>query len=110
MDDERIAKILKRNKTKDFVKRILEPEKYPKLDMGGGVVATHIMSWGEQGGKYYVYPTVIHQRGKLHRIHGPNAMRYAIQTGENIEFDNPRDADQFSKEYKRYWMQTDGFR
>jgi hypothetical protein len=106
--DPRIYEILEKNKKKDFVKRILRPGDYPTLDMGkdaegNAVYASHIMAWGEHGGKAYVYPTVIHKKGKLHRISGSNALRYAIQTGENIEFDDPKEADWFSKNYKQVW-------
>lgn len=106
--DPRIHEILEKNKSKDFVKRILRPKEYPKLDMGSDregnkIKATHIMAWGEHEGRTYVYPTVIHKKGKLHRISGSNALRYAIQTGENIEFKDPKEADWFSKNYKQVW-------
>ncbi len=42
-DYEIIKKILEHNKGKDFVDRILNPDKYPSMDIGNGNIATHKM-------------------------------------------------------------------
>jgi hypothetical protein len=100
---QRLMAILKTNANKSFVQRILRPDDFPTLDLGNGQHATHRMSWGEAGGKYYVYPTVLLQEGgKLHD-YGDNAWDHAIKGGNYIEFDSPQDAEWFSQRYKGAW-------
>lgn len=102
-----IRSVLKKHSSKDFVKRILEPEKYPSLDMGNGWKASHLMAWGEDGPedsrRYYVYPTVINNGSSLRQLSGEDAVKHAKRTGEYIEFDTPTEADWFSKHYKDIW-------
>ena len=103
MDIESIKRILSANKEKQFVQRILTPEKYPKLDLGNGQYASHLMSWGQVGNKYVVYPTVLPE-GKGLKQHDPRgAWEIVKQNGEYIVFDTPEEADLFSRMYKQYW-------
>ena len=108
MDRKEIAKILNANKQKEFVKRIMEPDKYPTLDNKDGSYSTHSMSWGEQGGKYYVFPTVAPSgmKGEMKRYGGRDAWKRAMQTGDFIQFNRPSEADTFSKEYKKVWAES----
>lgn len=100
---QRLMAIMKANAGKSFVQRILRPSEFPTLDVGNGQHATHRMSWGEAGGKYYVYPTVLlTEGGKLHDF-GDNAWVHAIKGGNYIEFDKPEDAEWFSSRYKGAW-------
>ena len=99
----RLREILEKNKDKSFVKRILEKDNYPTLDLGNGNFATHMMSYAESDGKYYAYPTVLYGGGKLTRYQPDEAFRHARETGNYIEFDNEQDADWFTKSYKKVW-------
>lgn len=101
---KKIQSILEDNKDKNFVKRILDPDKFPTLDLGDGQHATHLMAWGETDGKNIVYPTVIQgEDGKLKQLGDDEAFDYALKSGEFIEFKTPKEADEFSKNYKKVW-------
>ena len=102
-DVERIFDILVRNSDKGFVKRILNPKAYPTLPNPDGSSSTHSMAWGEGGGKYYVYPTVIGGKRGLRRLTDKDAWENAKKTGDLIEFSTPEEADWFSKRYKDIW-------
>lgn len=103
-----VLDILNKHKEKNFVQRILEPDKFPKLDVGGGQHATHRMAWGEidgkDGKKYVVFPTVRfrYPEGRLTDL-GERGFAEALKDNEYIEFDSPNEADWFSKKYKRAW-------
>ena len=100
----RIQKILNKNKDKEFVQRILSPDTSPFLDNEDGSYSTHSMAYGEADGKFFVYPTVVKgEEGNLTRLKGREAWEHAMGTGETIEFDNEKDAEWFSKNYKKYW-------
>ena len=101
----RVMETLRANMEKNFVKRILEPRKWPVIDRGGGVVSTHLMAWATVGEdrKPIVYPTIIYdpKEKKLVQLPGKDAVDYALRTGEFIAFDDEEAADWFSREYKR---------
>jgi hypothetical protein len=104
MDElSRINEILDKNKDKSFVKRILEPNNYPSVDVGYGKPSTHLMAYGEGDGKYFVYPTLLYGEGKLTHLEDEPAYQHARKTGNYIEFDNEEDAAWFSKSYKKVW-------
>ena len=96
------------NRDKNFVQRILQPEKYPFLNNGRFQdPSTHSMAWGTNGqGEHFVYPTVIQAQpgGWLQRLNQEEAWKHASRTGEWIPFgkDAAR-ADQYSKDYKLLW-------
>lgn len=104
-DDEynKVMAILAKNMQMNFVKRILTPDLYPRLDLGDGNYATHKMMWGEVNGRPVVFPSVIHQDNALKQLTPDEAFRHAINSKEYIEFNNPGEADWFSKNYKRVW-------
>ena len=105
----KINMILDHNKHKSFVKRILEPEKYPKLDRGKGVYSTHSMAWGETGPKdkrvYHVFPTVFYDKknNKLVDYSNRKPMNNALRHNQTIHFKTAEEADWFSKNYKKVW-------
>jgi len=108
MDTEALTQILESNKDKNFVDRILNKENYPSMprpDLGKGIISTHLMSWAEDGLGAFVYPEIVFDSNtkKLKRLGQKEAIDYAIKTDELIRFDNPEDADWFSKNYKQYW-------
>ncbi len=104
---KKILSILEANKDKTFVKRILEPDKYPRLDLGDGNFASHKMSWvstkDETGAlEYHVFPTIL-WNGKELKDYGNKAYEEVSQTGNYIKFKTPEEADWFSKRYKIVW-------
>jgi hypothetical protein len=102
-EDELVRRTLLRNRDKDFVRRILSPSDYPRLDAGNGQVMTHRMSWAEVDGRPIVYPTVVYDRRKkkLTELSDDAALDYALQNGEFISFQTPAQAAMFSEKYKR---------
>ena len=109
---KQVLKILQDNKRKNFVKRVLKPDRYPGITLEDGRPASHLMSYGEWDGKYYVFPTIIQPKGgknePLKQLSDDDAVLYAQETGEYIEFDNEVDAVWFSSDdgYKQYWDAT----
>ena len=101
-----VMRILMQNANKTFVKRILKPNMYPTLDIGNGQVATHKMEWSEintqKGKKYVAYPTILYD-GKVLKDYGEKAFDQVMKSGNYIEFDDPAQADWFSKRYKSVW-------
>jgi hypothetical protein len=104
-DREKLARILAQNAEKSFVQRILQPENYPRLDLGDGNYATHMMAWTSADGKHYVYPTVLFDGKQLVQYEPDAAFEQAKKSGNVIAFDDPREADWFSKNYKQWWDQ-----
>ena len=97
-------RILSVNSDKEFVKRILKPEDYPKLKNKDGTVSTHSMGWGTADNKAYVYPTVVTGKdGNLERLNEKKAWKHAMENREYIEFSDKEYADWFSREYKQVW-------
>jgi CRISPR/Cas system Type II protein with McrA/HNH and RuvC-like nuclease domain len=104
--EDRIRKILSEHKDKNFVDRILNPGRYPKIKNPNGKFSTHRMSWGDDGnGKYIVYPQIIDHNGQLTLLSQDEAQAYAWRTGEYIPFDSPQEADGFSRDYKKIWKE-----
>ncbi len=81
----------------------MRPGDYPSMDMGDGRYASHLMSSGEADGRYFAYPTVRYEDGKLKRYEDREAFDRAMATGDYIEFDSSEKAERFGREYKRYW-------
>jgi hypothetical protein len=104
LSEKDMLKVLRRNKDKNFVKRISDPTTIDPLDNGPGKgFSTHSMSYASGDNKYYVYPTVVEQQGKLIRLGDKEAIDYAIKSGESIEFDDEKKASYFSENYKKLW-------
>jgi hypothetical protein len=93
-----VAQILDQHKDKNFVKRILNPSNYPVMENKDGTYSTHRMAYGESAGRYYVYPTIIHDEstGELKRLSDKEAWHHAMKTGEHIAFFDEKAADWFS--------------
>ncbi len=103
---QKVMDILNANKDKNFVKRILSPDKYPTIDNGDGTYSTHLMAWSDApDGKYRVYPTITYdtKSKSLTKLEGDAAYSKADSTGDYIEFETPEEADWFSRNYKKAW-------
>ena len=106
MGDKRlqyISEILANNKSKNFVDRIINKSKYPSLDLGKGVEASHLMAWTKVDGRPIVFPTVLYEGGKLKQYQPKEALQRVLKNGEFIEFKSDQQADWFSKNYKLIW-------
>lgn len=106
-DISKVRDVLERHKDKNFVQRVLEPERFPVVPLEGGDVATHKMAWAtstDQSGKkvYRVFPTILFEDGQL-IDYGDDAYERAVEIGEYIDFAKAKDADWFSKHYKDVW-------
>lgn len=105
-----VDKIITSNTDKNFVDRLARPELYPVLprpDLGEGNYSTHLMSWSTVGPKQtpIVYPSVIFDppTRSLKMLNQDEAFNHAMKTGEYLPFKSPKEADLFTREYKRHW-------
>ena len=104
MSDDKTYGILKANKDIPFVKRILEAGKYPVKKNPDGSVSTHLMGYGEAGGKYFVYPALQYKDGKWKISHDPSD---ALKTKNVIWFPSEKEASVFAKgSWKPYMKAT----
>ena len=107
----KVYSILAANEDKDFVTRILEPEKAPSIKNDDGTYSSHKMAvevgnaLGEKNDKWYVFPTIIRQDdGSLKDFaKWQKAWPEAKKRGDYIEFDSFSEADWFEKNWKRMW-------
>lgn len=101
----KVQGILKENEELDFVQRILHPENYGSIAISKGMTATHLMSYAEGDGRFYVYPEVVNDNGTLRVLDEDKreAWDYAMETGEYITFDTEEEAAWFSGRYKVVW-------
>ena len=101
-----VDEVLGKHRKLNFVQRIMEPGRWPTIPTGTGG-ASHLMTWSTIGmeRRPIVYPTIIYdpQTKYLRQLSGKDAREHAVSTREFIEFDTEKEADLFSKEYKRYW-------
>lgn len=100
---DNIRIVLENNKDKDFIKRIISPKDYPVINNQDGSVSTHLMASGEVDGKGIVFPTIIHENGKLKKLDMEDAFKYALKNKQFISFPSPQDANFFAKNYKKAW-------
>lgn len=106
MDDDltKIQEMLKQNAQVPFVRRILDPINSPVLKNKDGTVSTHSMEYAESEGRFYAYPTVMPDaEGKMKRLSSDEAWRRAMATKNVIEFATDKEAEFFTKNYKKVW-------
>jgi len=122
MNQLRILDIINKNKEKEFVYRLLNAKDLPSLPNRDGSTSTHGLTWkpriktlryakGKKKKVYIVYPTVVLAEGEMMRLGPKTAYNRAVEFGDYIEFNNWQDADEFSKEYKKFqpfFVKTDG--
>ena len=96
IEEEEVSQHLKDNAHLNFVQRIFNPELTIELEKGRP--STHMMASAEVDGKEIVYPTIVEREpGKLTQLSDDEAIRYALKTGEYIEFKNAEEARAFAK-------------
>jgi len=98
-----VMAILRANSKKNFVQRILTPDKFPVIDNEDGTRSTHKMASGEADGRFYAYPTIVMRDGKLEDLGPEKGFDYALESGELIEFPDEEQADWFARHYKVVW-------
>jgi hypothetical protein len=96
-DKRKVIGILASSVQKDFVKRILVPDAYPKIQLNEIDYATHQMSdTTDEKGRGYVYPNIqADKRGHL-KDYGKGAFERAKQTGDYIKIKNKEEAGWFA--------------
>jgi hypothetical protein len=99
--------LLRQNKSKDFVNRILNPSTSPApVQFDESNIATHQMAAEvDENGNWYVFPTIVNQGGKLVSMPLYDAFDYARKTGEYIPMPNMESAINLSENYKTKAMQ-----
>lgn len=108
-DYDKVSEILLMNADRPFVQRIFSPDKFPTLKNEDGTVSTHSMAWGtDDNGNALVYPTVVISKDKAVRLDDQKAWDRAVKTGDFIKFNDPKEADWFSKNYKVFWGNNGG--
>lgn len=93
--DERleVSRTLQKNKLVPYVARILSPSGHPVQKNDDGSVSSHLLSWGESGGRYFVYPELQSIEGKLVRHGDPGD---ALERGNVVWFDEQERAERFA--------------
>lgn len=88
----------------EFEKRVLNPSSVSPLQNEDGSYSTHRMAWGDSDGKFFSYPTIINNGGKLIQLDDATAWSHAMETGEYRMFNTPEDAEAYSSGgYKNSW-------
>ncbi len=86
--------VLKENASVPFVKRILEPEKYPVKKNPDGSISTHLMGSAQIDGRHFAFPTLRLQGDDLVEDKSPMT---AYRTGNVVFFDTAEEADEFAR-------------
>ena len=114
MNQLRILDIINKNKDKNLIYRLLNAKDLPSLPNRDGSVSTHGMRWRAKDSfndAFIVYPTVVLSEGEMMRLGPKTAFNRALELEDYIEFRNAKDAEEFSKEYKKFepfFVKTDG--
>jgi hypothetical protein len=99
----RINKTLANSSGLNFVQRMLEQNPKQIYVDPSGEPSTHLMESGEIGDpnnpRYIAYPTVVEKDGELVHLNEDkwDAQKYAIESGEYIEFKNKRQSKKFAE-------------
>jgi hypothetical protein len=104
---EKLNRVLKDNSHLNFVKRILTPDAYPRMEHGDGTYSTHLMANANVEDQEIVFPTIIHdpKTNKLKLLSVDDAISPAIRPNEFISFPTAKEADWFANNYKKVWEQ-----
>ena len=106
---DEIATILMDNMSKEFVQRIVHNETSPTIPWGENQTASHQMAANEIGGdkpgegRFLAYPEVVNTPEGMKSLKGMEAIIYALENNEYIEFPTQEEATEFSKNYKKFW-------
>lgn len=88
----------------EFEQRVLHPSMVPGIKNKDGTYSTHRMAWGDADGKFFAYPTIVNDGGKLVQLPDDVAFKHAMESGQYRVFDTPDDADAYAGGgYKNSW-------
>ena len=100
LSEMRAKEILTSNKDVPYVDRILNASKYPVRKNSDGSISTHLLGYGESGGRYFVYPSLQYIDGSFVESDDPDS---ALKSGNVVWLEKEKDAIDFSKgSWKRY--------
>ena len=97
MTRRKVDKVLDQNKNLNFVQRMYQENTPSMIIPGQDAPSTHFMESADN----IVYPTVVQMPDGTLQYLGDDAYNYAVESGEYIEFPNPRQARRFGKSYKK---------
>tara|TARA_R110002167_G_C12161638_1_gene602526 strand:- start:8 stop:331 length:324 start_codon:yes stop_codon:yes gene_type:complete len=87
----------------EFIDRYRNPSSSPVINNDDGTVSTHKMEYSGVDGRYIAYPTIAMIDGSLVDL-GPQALDYAMYTGQFKEFDTEPEAAKYAYDgYKSQW-------
>ena len=85
----------------EFIDRINNPQNYPYIDRGNGLISTHEMAAeiDEDTGKWYVFPTIVRlPSGELYEFKdGREAMQYNLRTGNFLPMKSKEEAIKYAE-------------
>ncbi len=99
----RILAILKANKSKNFVDRVVNAPKYPDMPTPGGKPgerSTHLMAYATDDKGAFVFPTVAYDPKTKALFVPKDPIKHALDNDELIRFKDEAEADWFTKNYK----------
>lgn len=79
---------------KDFEKRMQDPNAF--ITNPDGTISTHKMAWGQAGGKFIAFPTIVPVDGELKQLGVNDAADFAIKNNEYKSFDTAKDAETYA--------------
>jgi len=104
MNIKTVEKIIKINKGKNFVKRIVDPKKTMK-DSNGDKYGTHLMMSTDFHNGVAIFPRIVEIGGTLYDLrNNKSAFKYALSKKEYIYWENSKEGKEFAHDgYKLYW-------
>lgn len=96
-DEHRFKRTLLDNTDKNFIRRMVDPKSFSVINNDDGTVSTHKMISAETDGRFISFPAIVQSEegGELREIADP--FKYAMNTGEFIEFSTEEEAEDFAK-------------
>jgi len=86
--DKALTNFLEKHKSKEFVRRILDPKSAPTPLMSDNFIETHRMAAEvDDDGNWFVFPTIVNDNGKLRKFdNAREALAFNAPKGEFIAF------------------------
>ena len=93
-----VDQILEANRGLNFVDRLINPRNYGVIRNSDGGFSTHLMASATVQGKEIAFPTIVqdYATDRLRRLSTDDAIRYALRTGEYIQFPSQDSAELFA--------------
>ena len=94
-EDKELIRFLMSNNNKEWVRRVLEPDKAPPpIKNSDGSISSHRMAAEVDGnGTWFVFPTIVNDGGRLRQFDdNREAMRFNLDRREAISFGKDKDS------------------